>query len=396
MLYRSNPRNGDSISQLGLGCMRFPRSVGRIIDQQKTNDLIAAAIDHGINYFDTAYVYPGSEAALGKALTAIGKRDQVFIGTKLPHYACKRPKDVDDMFHTQLERLETGWIDYYHMHMLSNLESWDRMKALGIERWIEKARSDGKIRNLGFSFHGGRGDFLDLLDAYDWDFCLLQFNYMDKNNQAGAAGVRAANEKGLAVFVMGPVRGGLLTDEMPQGAKQIFSGVDENRSLAEWAFRWVYDFPEVTMALSGMSCISQIEENCATAAEAGPGSLSDAELAAYDRAVSILMQGVRIPCNKCGYCMPCPKGVNIPDCITCYNVSYLFDRISGIAQYTQVTGQWTPLRSDASKCTACGKCEALCPQKIAISKELVRVRRRMLSFLIIPLYRFMRWLWKMK
>ena len=389
MQYRVNPKNGDSISQLGLGCMRFSRS-GSKVDQGQANDMIAAAIDSGINYFDSAYIYPGSEAALGNALAAIGKREQVFIGTKLPHYMCKKIKDIDTMFETQLERLKTGWVDYYHMHMLGNTGAWDRLKAIGIEKWIDEKRGTGKIKNFGFSFHGGREDFLALLEAYDWDFCLVQFNYLDEKNQAGLSGVRAANKKGMAVFVMEPARGGMLANDLPSDAVQAFSNVNSRRTPADWAFRWVLNHPEVTMMLSGMNSTQMIADNAAMADDAKPGALTDEELAAYKGAVSALTKAIRIPCTKCGYCMPCPAGVDIPECFSSYNNSYMLGRISGIAQYVQVTGQTTPVRRDATKCTACGKCEALCPQKIRIPEELKRVKRRMLSFITTPVFWLMR------
>ena len=389
MQYRTNPKNGDRISQLGLGCMRFPKTAGRV-DQRKANALVSAAIDRGINYFDTAYVYSGNEAALGTALTALGKRDGVFIGTKLPHYLCKKPEDFDRIFSKQLENLQTGWIDYYHIHMLGNAEAWERLKALGFEKWAGRKREEGKIKNLGFSFHGGRDDFLGLLGAFDWDFCLLQFNYYDENNQAGVTGVKAAHEKGMPVFVMGPVRGGMLSDDLPEEARQAFGRVNKERSPADWALRWVLDHPEVTMALSGMSSLAQVEENSATAGEVLPGMLGEAELAVYTEAAAILNKGKMIPCTKCGYCLPCPNGVNIPGCFACYNISHTFGLISGISQYMQVTGQTTPVRSDAAICTACGICQPRCPQGIPIASELAKVRRRMLTVVSKPIFRVAR------
>lgn len=395
MQYRINPKNGDSISLLGLGFMRLPHS-GKKIDQEKANEIVAAAIDHGINYFDSAYIYPGSEVALGAALAASGKRDQVFIGTKLPHYMCKKIKDVDTMFETELQRLQTGWVDYYLMHMLSNTQAWDRLKGIGIEPWLDRKRAEGKIRNIGFSFHGGREDFLQLLDAHDWGFCLVQMNYLDEKNQAGISGVRAASKKGMAVFVMEPNRGGLLATGLPPEAASAFKKADDTRTPAEWAFRWVYDHPEVTMALSGMNSVEMVAENSATADAAKPLSLSEAERAAYKEAVAALTKSVRVPCTKCGYCMPCPSGVDIPECFSCYNNSYMLGRMSGISQYMQVTGQTTPTPRDASKCTSCGKCEALCPQKIQIPEELKRVRRRLLSFITTPLFKLVRIIMRIK
>ena len=207
MQYRVNPKNGDSLSQLGLGCMRLPRR-GVQIDQAKTNEMIGYAIAHGINYFDTAHMYPGSEEALGNALATLGKRDQVFIATKLPIIQCKKPEDFDKIFATELARLQTDHIDYYFMHMLCNVHTWERLRTLGIEAWIAEKKASGAIRNIGFSFHGGKQEFRDLLDAYPWEFCMIQLNYLDENNQAGYSGMQYAHEKGLPVFVMEPLRGG--------------------------------------------------------------------------------------------------------------------------------------------------------------------------------------------
>lgn len=383
MLYRTNTKNGDDISQLGLGCMRFPRK-GVKIDQEKTNELVAAAIESGVNYFDTGYIYPGSEEALGTALAASGRRDEIFIATKLPHFMCAKPEDFDRLFNTQLKRLQTDRIDYYLMHMLSNTGSWERLKRLGVEQWLDEKKAEGKIVNVGFSYHGGRADFLGLLDAYAWGFCMVQYNYFDENNQAGRHGVRAAHEKGMPVFVMEPLRGGLLVDGLTAEAKRAFGSVNAERSPAEWALRWLLDQREVTMALSGMSDLKQLSENSSVASDAEPGMLGDDERTAYKAVVEALNGTVRIPCTGCAYCMPCPMGVDIPACFSCYTGSYAFGLFSGLKQYVQLTGMTTPVQSDASKCAACGKCEEHCPQGIMISKELVKVKRRMISFLVRP------------
>ncbi|MDR0490970.1 MAG: aldo/keto reductase [Oscillospiraceae bacterium] len=383
MQYRVNPKNGDSISQLGLGCMRFPRKGGRI-DQEKANELVAAAIACGVNYFDTAYIYPGSEVSLGKALAASGKRAEINIATKLPHFMCKKPEDIDRAWSEQLGRLQTDRIDYYLMHMLSNIEAWERMKSFGIERWVEKKRADGKIRNFGFSYHGGRASFVELLDAYDWDFCMVQYNYYDEYNQAGISGVREAHKRGLPVFVMEPLRGGMLANKLPDKARRAFSDADSERSPAQWALRWVLNHPEVTMALSGMSDLSQLAENSDVADSAEPNTLGEKDFSAYKNAVSIINGTVKIACTACGYCMPCPKGVDIPSCFSCYNESYSLGLFFGIRYYVQVAAMTSPNQSDASKCVSCGKCEAHCPQGIQISKELVKVRRRMKTFAVKP------------
>jgi len=364
--------------------MRFPRS-GRRIVQEKANEIVASAIELGINYFDTAYIYRGTEEALGNALVNCGKRDSVFLATKLPHFMCKKEEDFDRFFNTQLKRLKSDWVDYYLMHMLSSKESWERLTSINIEHWIEKKRKEGKIRNIGFSFHGGREAFIELLDEYSWDFCMVQYNYYDENDQASACGIRVAHEKGIPVFVMEPLRGGLLADKLPEAAKRVFRKVDKSRSPAEWALRWLYDQPEVTMALSGMSSTLQLAENTQVTNNSSPGMISGTERSAYKDAVIALKRSIKVPCTTCGYCMPCPHGVDIPSCFACYNESYSVGLISGIAQYFQITGQLEAKQSDASKCVACGKCERHCPQKIKIAKELLKVKRRMKTFIIKPL-----------
>ena len=392
MLYRINTKNGDRISQLGLGCMRFPR-VGAVIDQEKTNELVQAAIGLGINFFEAAYIYPGAEDALGKAIKATGERDNVFLGTKLPHFMCKKAGDFEKFFNIQLNRLRTDWIDYYFIHMLSNIESWERMKSLGIVSWIEKKREEGKVRNIGFSFHGGFNAFNELLDAYNWDFCMVQYNYYDENDQAGVSGVRAAHARNIPVFIMEPIRGGMLADRLPDAALKIFRNANQERQPVVWALRWLFDQPELTLILSGMSTLDQLMENASVADEVMPGAINEEERAVYRDVVAKLRKTTLIPCTSCGYCMPCPKGVDIPACFSCYNASRVFRRIPGIKQYVQVTGQWTPTRGDASKCIGCGKCEQLCPQGLAISSELRAVRRRLWSFCVIPLMSILRKIW---
>ena len=384
MQYRVNPKNGDKISQLGMGCMRFPRRGGKI-NQEKTNELVRSAIERGVNFFDTAYIYPGCEEALGKSLSACGRRDDVYVATKLPHFMCKKPEDLDRVLDIQLRRLQTDWIDYYFIHMLCNVESWERLKSYGIEEWIAKTRAEGKIRHLGFSFHGGRAAFLELLDVYDWQFVMVQYNYFDENDQAGRGGVRAAAEKGLPVFAMEPLRGGLLADGLPEAAKRVFHKARADRSPAEWALRWILDQREVTMALSGMSTMEQLSENAQVADDAEPGELSEVEREIFKDVTAILNKSVKVSCTACGYCMPCPKGVDIPSCFSCLNTSYAAGLVSALKQYIQVTGMSTATQSDASKCTGCRVCEQHCPQEIEISKELVRVKRRMKTFFVKPL-----------
>jgi len=383
MQYRTNPKNGDQLSALGLGCMRFPRK-GVRLDQEKTTGMVKAAIAHGVNYFDTAYIYPGSEEALGTALHDTGLRDKVKIATKLPLVLCKNSADFDKYFNRQLARLKTDRVDYYLMHMLCDTGRWELLKSMGIIEWIRRQKSQGKIINLGFSYHGGRHEFLQLIDAYDWDFCMIQYNYLDEHNQAGKSGLQYAAQKGLPVFVMEPLRGGMLANALPKAAAEIFASSGKGRTAVQWGLRWVWDQPEVTLLLSGMGDITQIEQNCAAAAESSAGCLSDAEREAYPRAVKAINRATKVPCTACGYCMPCPANVDIPTCLSCYNESH-GKYVDGMRHYFMNTGAISSKQSNASKCIDCGKCEEHCPQSIEIRSQLKKVRRRLESFWYRPL-----------
>ena len=369
--------------------MRFPRK-GMAIDQQAVDEMVRMAVEGGVNYFDTAHMYPGSEEALGRALLAAGARDRVLIATKLPILKCHKTEDFERIFTEELARLRTDRIDYYFMHMLCDTITWDRLKSIGVEAWIADKKAAGVIRNAGFSFHGGRADFIRVLDAWDWDFCMVQYNYLDENNQAGYSGIRYAHEKGLPVFVMEPLRGGQLVNRLPEPAVRAFRKAAPTRSLAEWGLRWVWNRPEVTCVLSGMSSMEQLRENLAIADDAAPGHLSDTAMAAYAGAVAAIDQLTRVPCTACGYCLPCPSGVDIPNCFACYNESYIGSYLSAIIRYGQVTGGLAPTQTDAGKCVKCGKCEPHCPQGIRIASELTKVRHRMLTPVTKPLFRLVR------
>ncbi len=384
MKYRENIKNGDMLSALGYGCMRFPRKGGRI-DQEQVNALIADAIQKGVNYFDTAYIYPGSEEALGKALIMAGARDKVKIATKLPVFLCREPEDFEKLFSKQLDRLQTTWIDYYFIHMLCDTETWGRLKSLGIESWIGKKREENKVRNVGFSFHGGSMAFKAVVDTYKWDFSMVQFNYLDENNQAGVEGVRYAHKKGIPVFAMEPIRGGMLVNGLPRAAKDAFQRVAPERAMASWALRWVLSHPEITLALSGMNTLDQIKENAETVEGVSPNDLTEAERAAYAEAVTVLKRSVKIPCTGCGYCMPCPMGVDIPICFFSYNETYTRGVMASASHYYNMTGAFSSVQRDASKCVRCGKCEKHCPQGIKIGHELENVRKRMGTKWIKPI-----------
>jgi predicted aldo/keto reductase-like oxidoreductase len=377
MLTRTNIKNGDELSILGFGCMRFPTKNG-IVDEERSIDLIRDSINKGINYFDTAYFYNGgkSESILGKALSG-GYREKVKIATKLPPFMVSKLDGAKKIFSTQLTKLQTDYIDYYLLHMLSDKAGFDRMKSLGIIDWLETLKEQKIIRNLGFSFHGSKADFEQLIVAYPWDFCQIQYNYMDINNQAGKSGLLLAHRLGIPVIVMEPLRGGRLADRLPKEVLQEFHSHDKNSTPVEWALKWIWNQPEVTVVLSGMSDEAQLYENVLIASDTQPNSLSDKELKVFDRVMDIMHEKTKIPCTGCGYCIPCPFGVNIPGCFSVYNEKYLLGEKHNRIIYLRTLGGLSKKPAYASACTECGKCEKHCPQNIEIRKELKQVKKEM-------------------
>ena len=365
--YRKN-RNGEPISILGYGCMRFTRK-GSSIDLDKAEKELLRAIKNGVNYFDTAYIYPGSEAALGEILHRNHIRDQVNIATKLPQYLIRTREAIDRYFSEELSRLQTDHIDYYLMHMLTDINAWEKLKKLGIEDWIREKKETGAIRNIGFSFHGNTDMFLKILNAYDWDFCQIQYNYMDETSQAGRKGLQAAAEKGIPVIIMEPLRGGKLVNMLPEKAKALIRKDPKKRSAAELALRWLWDQPEVTCVLSGMNSLEMVEENCRIASLVQAGEMTDADHRMIAKIRDYINEKLKVGCTGCGYCMPCPHGVDIPGTFRCYNEMYMEKKGTGRKEYVQVVG----LRKEpafASQCVGCGRCERYCPQHINIIQEL--------------------------
>jgi predicted aldo/keto reductase-like oxidoreductase len=379
MRFREDKKSGNSLSVLGFGCMRFPKNLGST-DMGKTGDLVAAAVEGGINYFDTAYIYPGNEEALGTILAKYRVRDRVFIATKLPLVLCRGPGDFDKYFNKQLERLRTDHIDYYLMHMLTDTEAWKRLCSWGIESWIAEKKRTGQIRRGGFSFHGIQDEFLRLVDAYDWDFCQIQYNYSDENFQAGVRGLKKAAAKGLPVMVMEPLLGGRLASGLPKAAVRRFAETNPALSPADWGFRWLYNQEEVTVVLSGMNDISQLRENLAAADTALPGMLTEEEKGTFRDVLNLINASYKIRCTGCNYCMPCPRHVNIPGCFAAYNTFFSIGKIAGMQQYTTSAAVTSETMSAAGLCIKCGSCEKKCPQRIPIPQCLEAVRRRMEPF----------------
>ncbi|KZX15240.1 L-glyceraldehyde 3-phosphate reductase [Methanobrevibacter cuticularis] len=364
MLYREMEKTGDKLSILGFGCMRYPRKNGRI-DFERTKKQIISAIDNGINYFDTAYMYPGSEEVLGKILSE-GYREKVKIATKLLMIVIKTREDMDKMFEKQLKRLQTDYIDYYMLHSI-NLEQWENLKDNGLIEFIEEEQNKGRILNIGFSFHGNVFDFKKLVDDYDWDFCMIQYNYLDENYQAGKEGLDYASSKGLGIIAMEPLRGGMLVDKLPDSAKKIIENFHIKKTPAEWALRWLWDNPNINVVLSGMNREKDVAENIAIASNVQPNSLKDDEKEMINEVKEEFKNRIKIDCTACGYCLPCPHGVDIPMAFSSLNDKAIFGGMKSNIQYLMTT---TENDSLASKCNECGICEKKCPQNIAIVEEL--------------------------
>lgn len=400
MQHRVDPRSGNKISALGLGCMRFPGyAVGRP-DPVAAEAVISRAVERGINYLDTAYLYPGNEELVGATLGRLGLGERVLVATKLPHASCVEAGDFDRFFDEELRRLCRDHVDYYLMHNVTSPAQWERLRSIGIEGWLDRQRSSGRIREVGFSFHGSEGDFPVLLDAYDWDFCQIQYNYVGERYQAGTAGLMAAHERGMAVFVMEPLLGGRLADKMPDRARRILdaagaplpglavAGGDGVTSpaanAAAWGLSWVWNHPEVTMLLSGMASPAQVDANCDVAELALPGALGREGLDVIARVVAEFERCNRVPCTGCNYCMPCPRGINIPGCFSAYNASYAYGWFAGVQQYFTASGVRTESPRLVSNCVACGKCARHCPQHIDIPARLADVRRRLQPAIVDP------------
>lgn len=374
MQYR-NDRYGNPISILGYGCMRFTQSAGRV-DVDKAEKEIMEAYRAGVNYFDTAYVYPGSEAALGEILHRNGIREKVNIATKLPHYLIKKPESMETYFGEELRRLQTDHVDYYLMHMLTDTKTWQRLCDLGIVQWLKEKKKSGQIRQVGFSYHGNSDMFCKLLEVYDWDFCQIQYNYLDENSQAGVTGLHRAAEKGLPVIIMEPLRGGRLTGGLPASAKHVIAHVQPAYTPAQWAFRWLWDQKEMTCVLSGMNSLEMVQENICTADGCQPGCVTEEERAIYRKLVAAINENMKVGCTGCRYCMPCPRGVDIPGTFAAYNRMASDGYWKALTEYFMITG----VRQDYTgpgNCIGCGKCEQHCPQHLPIRQELQNAKKQL-------------------
>jgi predicted aldo/keto reductase-like oxidoreductase len=376
MLYRSFGRTGEQVSVLGFGCMRLPVLEGRreAIDVPLATEMLRYAIDRGVNYVDTAYPYHGSsfdapgnsEGFLGEALRG-GYREKVLVATKLPGWLVESREDMDKLLAGQLERLQTDHIDCYLLHGV-NGKIWPKLDGLGVNEFLDQAKADGRIRYAGFSYHDEPAAFVPIVDGYPWDFCQIQYNYMDTEIQAGTAGLVYAAERGLAIVVMEPLKGGRLATS-PAEVQAAWDAAPVKRSAPEWALRWVWNDPRVNVVLSGMSTMDQVVENVRLASEGTPRSLTPDELSVIDRARDAYAARTVVECTQCRYCMPCPQGIDIPGILSSVNNVALFDDPTAERLGYQIelqAGHTAPI----SACEECGQCEEACPQMIKIPDEL--------------------------
>lgn len=381
MIYREIGSTGVKVSELGFGCMRLPviDGVTHKIDETEATRMIRHAVDNGVNYIDTAYPYHGygfdrggeSEPFVGRALRD-GYRERVQLATKLPSWLINSRADMDKYLNEQLKRLNTDHIDFYLVHAI-NKNFWKNLISHDLFGFLDAALADGRIKHAGFSFHDDLQTFKTVVDAYKWSFCQIQYNYVDENYQAGRAGLDYAAERGLGIVIMEPLRGGSLARNLPEKVNKVFADSGFRRSPAEWALRWLYDDPRISVVLSGMTTMEQVLENLKTGENAAASSFSAKEKDAMAQVQAIFRERIKVPCTTCGYCMPCPAGVDIPKNFSMYNSFFLLDESNQsstrFSYHAQVADS-----AKASRCVKCGKCETHCPQQIKIMRELEKVK----------------------
>ena len=378
MQYRTMPGSDEKLSILGYGCMRLPTSFGGAIDKEKAIKQIRGAIDRGVNYLDTAWPYHmgNSESFLGEDVLKDGYREKVYLATKLPCMMLRKTEAIRETFEKQLKKLQTDYIDYYLLHSLDG-PLWDKMLDMGIIEFMDEVKASGKVRKIGFSFHGKKADFMRICDGYDFDFAQIQFNILDEQYQAGIEGINYAAGKGMGIIVMEPLRGGTLVSRMPAEIKSIYDGSGFERTAAEWALRWVWNNPNVQVVLSGMNVDEHINENIRIASEAVACSMSDEELAVISRIKDTYMSMMRVGCTSCAYCMPCPVGINIPAALNNLNEYHMYSKRSGRLHHVMHLGlenddgrpRWT------TECIDCGDCEKRCPQDIPVREVFKQVQK---------------------
>lgn len=373
MKYRTFQKTGERISLLGFGTMRLPIldvNPGEI-NEKEAIAMIRNAIDKGINYIDTAYMYHdgNSEVVVGKALKD-GYREKVLLADKMPAWFAKSEEDIEKIFEEQFRRLDVDCIDMYLVHNIT-VPIWKRVLKYNVLEFLEKKRQEGKIKHIGFSFHDDFTLFQEVIDYYPWDFCQIQLNYMDAEFQAGVKGLKYAGSKGIPVIVMEPLKGGKLTDILPKTIQEFWQQAPIKRTPAEWALRWVADFPEVLTILSGMNSMEQVDENIRVIEAADPGSLTAEEQAIIKSVADEYNKLIQYSCTECKYCMPCPLKIQIPAVISLYNDWYLYE---GNHKVKADFDMWMSPDRRPSACIACKACEGHCPQHLPISDIMVKAK----------------------
>jgi len=367
MQYRTIQKSGEKLPILGLGCMRLERTPDGKIDTDAAITMVRNAIKSGASYIDSAWIYHDgdNETVVGTALEGEW-REKAFLVTKLPSWEVTTRDEMDGYLTEQLRRLGTDYLDAYFLHALTK-DRWDNLVSLGVVDFLNQAKADGKIRYAAFSFHDTFDAFQEIIDAYDWDVCQIQYNYLDEECQAGTKGLSYAASRDVSVIVMEPLRGGLLSTNLPAEATAILDAAPVRRTPSEWGLRWVWDHPDVTVVLSGMTSDEQLKENCQTAEMGIAGSFLPEDHAIVQQIRDVFNAAIRVPCTRCGYCMPCPSGVNIPECLAQLNNT----SISGDVEYGRFFYDGILIESGyASLCVQCGACEEKCPQKIRIMDYL--------------------------
>lgn len=371
MQYRKFGKCDFKVSALGFGCMRLPviGNDNNVINESESIELIRYAIDEGVNYIDTAYPYHGgsSEYLVGKALKD-GYRERVKLATKMPVWLIEQYSDFDKYLNEQLHKLQTDHIDMYLLHALSK-DRIEKLEKIGVYKFLDEALKDGRIKYAGFSFHDDLSTFKRIVDSYNWTFCQIQYNYLDENYQAGTEGLKYASQKGLAVVIMEPLKGGKLAVNVPHNVADVFKDYGSDKTPADWALRWVWNHPEVTLLLSGMNSMEQIKQNILSAEEALPHSMTDEEVSVITKASDEFKKLIKVDCTGCEYCLPCPMGVNIPENFKLYNAVYMYNDMQASAKSYKALNE----KEKAASCAQCGKCEKACPQHLSIRKYLKEV-----------------------
>lgn len=367
MLYREFKKINKKVSLLGLGCMRFPENEDGSVKEQESIEIIRSSIDSGVNYVDTAFTYHGgkSEKILGKALKD-GYREKVLLADKMPIWIAKDEDSMKSIFYKQLERLDTDCIDMYLVHNV-NRGIWKRALKLNLMPFLEEVKAEGRIKHIGFSFHDSYEFFEEMLDAYPWEFCQIQLNYMDKDHQAGVRGLKYAAEKGLDVIVMEPLKGGRITDAIPPVIQSLWDSAPVKRSPAEWAFKWLASMPEITLMLSGMSSKDQVEENIKLLSDESITEMTDDESALIDKVSDEYNRLIKYACTGCNYCMPCPQKLDIPRILRYFNDWNVYEKNPSTKMEYET---WIGPGQHASDCIGCRACEEKCPQALPISQAM--------------------------